>query len=266
MTNSTETTVPVAKATAKGTSAWQPFHDLLANGAQAWNLSNWMTLGVLIAPLFVAASGIVAAFAGKEIYKLYTEEDGVAEVLQVLLYASSSIMCLFVARHQFRARQPLIAALYVLLACGLFFLVGEEMSWGQRVFGWETPVSLEAINKQEETNLHNIHGVGKTFKWIQMLVGAYGAILPLLLLRTRVPERFRTLVDSVLPHFTLILYFLPMFGWRLYRNLAGDPVSHYYLITNYNEVIELILAMGFCLFMVFQLRKCRRAYSPYKLA
>jgi hypothetical protein len=150
----------------------------------------------------------------------------------------------------------------VVLCCGLLFLIGEEVSWGQRIFGWETPESVAAVNKQEETNLHNIHGVGSSFKWIQMLVGAYGTILPIVFLRPAFSARFRKLIEAVVPHWTLVPFFMPMFVWKLYRNLSGTPERFYYVITNYNEVIELILAMGFLLFLVFQLRKCRRELVP----
>jgi hypothetical protein len=40
------------------------------------------------------------------------------------------------------------------LACVYF--AGEEVSWGQHLFGWQTPESLQAVNRQQETNIHNI--------------------------------------------------------------------------------------------------------------
>lgn len=39
------------------------------------------------------------------------------------------------------------------LACVYF--AGEEVSWGQHLFDWETPESYKAINRQQEMNLHN---------------------------------------------------------------------------------------------------------------
>jgi len=32
----------------------------------------------------------------------------------------------------------------------------EEISWGQRIFGWETPVAWKKLNLQNETNIHNL--------------------------------------------------------------------------------------------------------------
>jgi hypothetical protein len=37
-----------------------------------------------------------------------------------------------------------------------FFGAGEEISWGQRIFGFKTPEPLAQVNKQDELNLHNL--------------------------------------------------------------------------------------------------------------
>lgn len=258
MSNITETSRSNTAKAYESISLRQAWGTLVTSGAEAWNVSRRTVIAILFAPVLVAISGLAAAACGKAIYKIYTEEDGVAETLQVLAYAAAWVMCFVVVRYRWKSGQLLIAALYIGLACGLFFLIGEEVSWGQRVFGWGTPESLAAINKQEETNLHNIYGVGSTFKWVQMLVGAYGTVLPLCFLNTARWRQMRPLIDAVVPHVTLIPFFLPMLVWRAYRNFTGDPSRFYYLITNYNEVIELILALGFMLFLVFQVRKCRR--------
>jgi hypothetical protein len=258
MSNISETTQSNSAKAYESLSLRQALGTLVASGAEAWDVSRRTLIAILLAPVMVAISGLVAAACGKAVYKTYTEEDGIAETLQVLSYAAAWLMCFVVVRARWKSRDLLIAVLYVGLACGLFFLIGEEVSWGQRLFGWGTPESLAAINKQEETNLHNIYGVGSTFKWVQMLVGAYGTVLPLFFLNSTRWKRMRPLVDAVVPHFTLIPFFLPMLVWRAYRNSTGDPSRFYYFITNYNEVIELILAMGFMLFLAFQVRNCRR--------
>jgi hypothetical protein len=45
---------------------------------------------------------------------------------------------------------------YLGLALLFFFGAGEEISWGQRILGFQTPVSLSQVNRQEEFNLHNL--------------------------------------------------------------------------------------------------------------
>jgi hypothetical protein len=45
---------------------------------------------------------------------------------------------------------------FLLLALFFFICFGEEISWGQRVFGWSTPDGWKEINAQSETNFHNL--------------------------------------------------------------------------------------------------------------
>ncbi|WP_084417817.1 hypothetical protein [Henriciella litoralis] len=47
-------------------------------------------------------------------------------------------------------------AVYVGAAIVCFFVAGEEISWGQWIFHWETPEAMAAVNLQHETNLHNL--------------------------------------------------------------------------------------------------------------
>ena len=45
---------------------------------------------------------------------------------------------------------------FLILAFLMFVCMGEEISWGQRIFGWKTPEGWSAKNAQSETNLHNL--------------------------------------------------------------------------------------------------------------
>lgn len=45
---------------------------------------------------------------------------------------------------------------YLGLAALFFFGAGEEISWGQRILGFQTPQSISQVNRQEEFNLHNL--------------------------------------------------------------------------------------------------------------
>jgi hypothetical protein len=228
---------------------------LLTAAADDWRLSERAVIAMCCLPVVVASAGIVSALLGKEAYKWFTGEDRFAESLQVVFYSLALVMSLIMTRRLHKLGEKGTAGLYLLLSLGLFFLIGEELSWGQRMIGWETPESLVAINKQDETNLHNIYGVGSTFKWIQMLVGAYGAFLPIVVIRSRRLGPYRRFLSRVVPHYSLIPFFLPLFVWRLYRNLLEAPPKYYFVISDYNEVLELILALGFFFFVLYQVRR-----------
>lgn len=229
--------------------------EYVRQGAAFWGISPRTMVAILAMPFIIAGMGATSALLGKEAYKWFTSEDGFAESVQVIFYSLSLILSLIIARRRLRSGERLIPFLFLGLSLAFLFMIGEETSWGQRIFGWQTADSLAAVNKQDETNLHNIYGVGSTFKWIQLLVGFYGAIPALILWRWPGPERWRSLLGAVIPHHTLVLYFLPMLIWRTFRNLMEVPDDFYFVVAEYNEVIELILSLGFVLFLVFQLRQ-----------
>ena len=46
---------------------------------------------------------------------------------------------------------------YILGGMAMLFVAGEEISWGQRIFGFATPDFLMRLNESEELNVHNIN-------------------------------------------------------------------------------------------------------------
>ena len=43
----------------------------------------------------------------------------------------------------------------MILVLGSTYFAGEEVSWGQHIFGWEASEYWQSLNDQGETNLHN---------------------------------------------------------------------------------------------------------------
>lgn len=80
-------------------------------------------------------------------------ELGLIELTQnvVLLIALTLMVWLAV-----RAHDGMLRAWALFIALGTFFLLGEEISWGQHFFGWTTTGVFENINDQGETNFHNV--------------------------------------------------------------------------------------------------------------
>lgn len=232
--------------------------NLIARGAQAWKFSTSAMFFIsLILPALAMLAGAATALMGKEAYKWFTREDGFAEDLQVLFFVLAWFLTFPVIGRLWKAGAKLFAAMYMVLCLGLFFIIGEEVSWGQRIFGWETSAEMKAINKQEETNIHNIEGVGDKIKWVHVVIGAYGTILPLVFLRAQLTARPLDAVMLLVPHFTLLPYFFTTLVWRLQANLWKPPKSLYFVITEYSEVMELVLAMAFFAVLLFQFRNLR---------
>ena len=81
------------------------------------------------------------------------KEDGILEYLTVLFALLSSFLILLSLRNQ-KSKIEIFVKIFLSL---LFFIFGmEEISWGQRIIGLETPQFLAVINHQKEINFHNI--------------------------------------------------------------------------------------------------------------
>tara|TARA_Y100001960_G_C14731393_1_gene857762 strand:- start:412 stop:1128 length:717 start_codon:yes stop_codon:yes gene_type:complete len=78
-------------------------------------------------------------------------ENGTAILLIPGIYAG-----LMVWRLRDRLPVPTLAFWYGLVGLGCVYFAGEELSWGQSLFHWETPEFLKRVNDQGETNIHNI--------------------------------------------------------------------------------------------------------------
>lgn len=81
------------------------------------------------------------------------------EDLQFLFYATAAaaqlLIVLGLAGRRPRGRRRFFQILLLLM---FLFVAMEEVSWGQRLFHWDTPPFLEDLNLQGETNIHNIFG------------------------------------------------------------------------------------------------------------
>jgi hypothetical protein len=111
----------------------------------------WITL-----PFVVTIALCVFAVIDKQTYGDYLQrEGGILETLHsVLAFASAAVAARILLIREVRA-DPLIAVWLAVFVVGGIYLGGEEASWGQHYFHWQTPEEWAAINRQEETNLHN---------------------------------------------------------------------------------------------------------------
>lgn len=115
--------------------------------------------GLLCALLFVLLNFLLYT----ETFKHIGEEDGVVENVGAICFMITAILffLLFWRLKKSPAKIPAEKGLgawiwYLLLAVLFFFVTGEEISWGQRIFGWSTPEWMEESNVQGETTIHNL--------------------------------------------------------------------------------------------------------------
>ena len=112
----------------------------------------WLVLPVATMIGLIAVNKAAPEFYGKWVLP---EGYGFLELGQFFIAFTAMILG---ARLLFR---PLVRSRRLLLAfCALatlscLYIAGEEHSWGQHFFHWQTPEYWSRINRQQETNLHN---------------------------------------------------------------------------------------------------------------
>lgn len=84
-------------------------------------------------------------------------EDSIVEWVGALawLAASGLFAAKLVAQRRFGTRAIVGTIALVGLALMCFVAAGEEISWGQRLLGYDTPEAIARDNLQSEMNLHN---------------------------------------------------------------------------------------------------------------
>ncbi len=117
-------------------------------------------------------------------------EDGFLEWLTALALFSGAVICWQRCWSLKQSHPALFLWCTAIYGGVLFFGMGEEISWGQRVFGIETPEFLAEANAQKETNLHNLviggTSVNKLIfgKILAAGLGCYLTVLPFIFQRT----------------------------------------------------------------------------------
>ena len=90
----------------------------------------------------------------------FRNELGLVENLTVAILIAALIYTLMTLRRYRHLIGLPMKLFLVFYSLGCIYFAGEEASWGQHWFGWETSEYFRGINDQQETNFHN------TSKWL----------------------------------------------------------------------------------------------------
>lgn len=151
---------------------------------ERWSDLREILVGTLAAAVLI---GFFVAWALLDKMSLYPwlEEDTLIESLTSALYATAGVGFVLIARRSLFLQTKSAGPRYVWLIMWALLMVlfaGEEISWGQRIFGTETPEWLSEINVQDETNVHNIGWVdtfmGGYHRWLSIFMLLNGLVIP----------------------------------------------------------------------------------------
>ncbi|MGH6920020.1 MAG: hypothetical protein ACREJ0_20215, partial [Geminicoccaceae bacterium] len=107
------------------------------------------------------------------LYKFLVREDSVVEWATAIVYLLAAGFALSLVLHFRRDQEWIYVLLYGILGAGMLLIAMEEISWGQRQLGINTPPSIADVNYKGEFNFHNISGFPLHEAYI--IVGFYGA-------------------------------------------------------------------------------------------
>jgi hypothetical protein len=136
---------------------------------------------------------------------------------------------------------------------GLFVLSMEEMSWGQMIFNWGTPATLNQHNVQHETNIHNL-SFWHSHTWT--VAACVFTLLFLLsvcgfLVRRSGSIRLGSWIDVILPLGCTASYFgiAALMYWGVVAEKNG--IDLIYLHTREQEIAEFLFAVGVFIHVVY---------------
>ena len=123
------------------------------------SLKGILLKGVVFLLIFLSYSPIF--IFEDNIIHLLTKEDAFYEYFGAIFFFITSIV--FFAKfirdesgNNFIIFKMKRNIFYLTFALAFFFAFGEEISWGQRIFGISTPEAIKSINFQDEFNIHNL--------------------------------------------------------------------------------------------------------------
>jgi len=214
----------------------------VAADGQFWGLSSRASAGLLVIPFAGALLVGLAAFRSGLYYAL-VREDRLLEWLQFGAYVAATVFAVAAAVRLERGAKVLSTVAFAALALCALVSAGEEISWGQRLFGFDPPDALEELNSQEELNVHDVVEVQGKVNLALALASLYGLAAPWLLRRRLL----------VVPPAALASAFFVMLAYTAARAVFFPHPSHG--LAKFTEWPETCFAAAIALFTVLAWRK-----------
>jgi len=144
--------------------------------------------------------GIIAAAVNKTWFvNSYVKEDGPIEWSTEIPLFAIFLICLIYLFKYAKRKNFWFFIIYLFIGLGSFFVCGEEISWGQRIFNFKTSTYFKEHNSQDEENIHNLVLDGEKLNKIIFtdaliaVVVIYLIIFPLIYSRN---EKFKKFIDK----------------------------------------------------------------------
>ena len=172
-------------------------------------------------------------------YIMMNTEGGLIEYGTSLAYILAFVFSIPIANYFLNQKRKWWGILYYLFAFGLLFIALEEISWGQRFLGWQTPDFFLTHNSQKDTTIHNLEWFRHYLHNIYILIGFVGSFGWLIIGKN-------SLIRYFIPSWFVSIYFLP--SLVIFTILEYTDGFGFFILKD-QESVELVLSLGF-LFLV----------------
>lgn len=179
------------------------------------------------------AAGLATLHARPSEFLVLVDEDQPVEWATFGILVAAVVLA---ARRRAAVTNPGARRVWTLVTLAALFGALEEISYGQRVFGWASPAWFLAHNRQQETNVHNLVAWGVNInrvvfgKGITLAAAVYLLVLAPL---ARRPGRWAATCARTqfpLPRLYQVVAYLAM---------ALSVLAHRYRTDEVNELTEL---------------------------
>lgn len=159
-----------------------------------------------------------------------------------------------------------MGALYLLFAAGAFFVGMEEISWGQRILGFQEPEFWTKHNVQSEFTFHNFAFYQNHLLSLSFLVAGFVGSFCWIVLRywqkQRTPSQQPALdLNYLLPDWPVSSFFYPIFLFYLIIDYTAFSDRIQFFNSFDQEHWELVMGLGVLLFAVISFFRQGREYD-----
>jgi len=137
----------------------------------------WLGIPLAFALLVIVTGGFAPEFYGAWIIP---EGYGLLEFTQFIVMIGAFVLAVRLLFDPFVRQRPFVLAVTIIVALGSLFIAGEEMSWGQHFFHWNTPEYWAKVNVDDETNLHKTYDIFDKIPRVTLELGVLigGILIP----------------------------------------------------------------------------------------
>ncbi len=141
----------------------------------AWLINHYKRIIFYGAPVALLLAIIANIFPFDQ-FLHWSQEDEIIEQFQNAVLFLSLILCFRLSMFFRKKKDRTSNIFFVFIFIGLFVLFAEEVSWGQRIIGIETPEVFMEKNIQHEVSIHNLYLFDRHIDIAYLLVSFLGSI------------------------------------------------------------------------------------------